>query len=547
MEHAHALDEDGWQISRPLHLPFGASFIHANRETMVPFYEGPLRQSNVTYFEGFVCSQGFVIVGDEASSNYILIGALTAHRSLTYFFVHIDQKCLRSVTIRQPSIRSGDASEELITLEGSSWKDLLIEYANKVRSLHGYSASRDSDDVVRGYCSWYYSYHNVTEMEFLENLSSLENRSDIFAPQFVQIDDGYQAHHGDWLETNSQWPSGLKSVAAQITGKGFQPGIWLMPLLASTDSRLYKSRPEWFVKGFDNTPLEIPGWSPPPEDRWVCLDITKQIVKDHIENLFTTLYDWGFRYFKLDGLGLSYPEGRREDQRESGISALRTALQIVRRSVKDSCILSCGAPYLSAIGLCDNARASADTGIYWRARGIPGEGPRGNGDADYLDPTIPCLYNAITQSLEKWWMFDTWFRVDPDVVIVRCDRSHLTIGEARISCLAAIITGTVFTSDRVSQLAPERASLLKRSSELRMAQARPWHPPGGQSTALTCFEGKVGNSKAYAVFNLSSADEHCNLSQFSHSESKHELLNDSPLIHDQITIKAHDAALIICP
>ena len=60
----------------------------------------------------------------------------------------------------------------------------------------------------------------------------------------------------------------------------------------------------------------------------------------------------------------------------------------------------------------------------------------------------------------NWWMFDRWFRADPDTVMARQDNALYTLGEARISTLAAILTGVSITSDHLGTIAPERYRLL---------------------------------------------------------------------------------------
>ena len=72
---------------------------------------------------------------------------------------------------------------------------------------------------------WYHFYHNISEQLFLQNLDALtEVRKDI-PYQVVELDDGYQSAWGDWTTTNSKFPHGLAQLAADITLKGFTPGL----------------------------------------------------------------------------------------------------------------------------------------------------------------------------------------------------------------------------------------------------------------------------------------------------------------------------------
>lgn len=455
---------DGWRAICTVSLPDSAGFFFRNRESLIPSDYGPEIRPHISCFDGDLCSQGLVILGDAARGCYVLIGALAATKSLTYLSVHVRQKRFDRLTISQPDVLGDAAAEPLIAIEGDDWRTLLTTYAERVRAHAGMKPLPVIDAPARGYCTWYYSYQNVTEVEFKSNLAMLENHRDRFAAYHAQIDDGYQNHHGDWLETNTNWPSSLEQVAADIAAKGFVPGIWTMPLLASTGSRLFREHAEWFIGGPDGSPLIIPGWSPPPEDRWVCLDASRPEVRQHLHRVFSTLRRWGYRYFKLDGLGMSYPAGHRFDKAATGISCLRDCLKIIREAAgADSVVMSCGGPFLAAVGLADQARVSGDTGKFWKADGVPGlAGLRGMEDWETQDPAMPSLSNAIEQSLNAWWRYDRWFRADPDVAMLRDENIHLTVGEARMSALVAMMAGVVFTSDRLDRMAPDRLDLLSR-------------------------------------------------------------------------------------
>jgi len=525
----------GWQKYFRLNLPLGASFFLRHREALIPSDYGPFRQENVSCFDGDLSSQGMLIVGATQPGKYLLVGALRAHRSLTYFSLHVRQKRLEGLTVYQPDMPADGEGEPLVVLEGLDWRHLLLEYAERVRVDANPRCSLPSPSV--GYCTWYYSYQQITEAGFFQNLETLASHRARFPVRVVQIDDGYQAHHGDWLTTGPDWPSSLATIAGRISAAGFVPGIWTMPLLASTASRIFHEHPDWFVHGRDGELVVIPGWSPKPDDKWVCLDASRNDVQRHLRDVFSCLYECGFRYFKLDGLGLSYPDGLREDGQATCISALRTGMQVIREAVHDSTVLSCGGPFLPSVGLADQARMSGDTGTRWKAVGIPGEGvPRNTRPWEDQDPTIPCLFNALRQTLQNWWMFDRWFLADPDVVMARDENTRLTAGEARLSALAAVLTGVVFTSDDLGKMAPERLSLLERVARLRMVDAFPIR----DGADYTLFSGKIGTSSALAVFNWSEEPLLLDLRSLGLSNPAMEWLNPASSFP---TLAGHDAAL----
>lgn len=537
-------ETEGWRAIYEVNLPFGAGFFLRSRESMVPSDYGPAIQRNVCYFDGDLNSQGVVILGDEESLTYCLIGAISAYRSLSYFSVSVRQKRFETVSVYQPDVKGLATPEELVILQGSDWKELLKQYAQRVSQYYGLTAFEGVGENVLGYCTWYYSYEGVSEEEFGRNLDGLAKFANVFPTHYAQIDDGYQTHHGDWLETNERWPSKLDVIARRVVEKGFLPGIWTMPLLASTASRLFREKPEWFVKNKNGDPVITPGWSQPPEHQWACLDASREDVLAHLEEVFSTLYAWGYRYFKMDGLGLSYPDGIRLLPDETGISALRSAMEVIRRAVKDSVILSCGGPYLATVGLANHSRMSGDTGNFWKARGLPnGSGPRLVQDWENLDPTIPCLYNALTQSLQHWWMYDRWFRADPDVVIVRDRKSHLTLGETRMSALSAILTGIVFTSDKLDEISEERMAILQRTARLRCLYPEPILE--SDAAEVSVYAGTVDGRPALAIFNWSREAQTWVPAELGFNGDFREMLHPQGLVAESITIPSHDAVLLV--
>ena len=108
--------------------------------------------------------------------------------------------------------------------------------------------ARASTDVASGWCSWYYYWQGVTEEAVVANLEELRRRRNELPMEYVQIDDGWQAEIGDWLEVNEKFPHGLKWLVERIHEAGFKAGLWLAPFLMGEKSRLWKEHPEWAVE-----------------------------------------------------------------------------------------------------------------------------------------------------------------------------------------------------------------------------------------------------------------------------------------------------------
>ena len=100
----------------------------------------------------------------------------------------------------------------------------------------------------------------------------------------VQIDDGYQAAIGDWLEPSGRIAS-IEAAAARIIDTGRMAGIWTSPLLVGESSRVAREHPDWLV----GDALAAEHWG----DRIRVLDVTHPDAADHLARVFRTLRAWG--------------------------------------------------------------------------------------------------------------------------------------------------------------------------------------------------------------------------------------------------------------
>ena len=80
-----------------------------------------------------------------------------------------------------------------------------------------------------GWCSWYFYFNEISEAEIRSNARWLAENLKEFGLQYVQIDDGWQgAGRGmnanrDWTTINDRFPSGMKTLAADIKKLGLKP------------------------------------------------------------------------------------------------------------------------------------------------------------------------------------------------------------------------------------------------------------------------------------------------------------------------------------
>ena len=74
-----------------------------------------------------------------------------------------------------------------------------------------------------GWCSWYYYYEDISEKVIRDNLKQIRDKKNMLPINLVQIDDGFEAQVGDWLEFNSRFPNGVIGISEEISMAGFTP------------------------------------------------------------------------------------------------------------------------------------------------------------------------------------------------------------------------------------------------------------------------------------------------------------------------------------
>ncbi|MDY5696134.1 MAG: alpha-galactosidase [Victivallales bacterium] len=510
--------ESGYRAEYRVNLPENAFFFYSTTNGMGLREElAPIRAASA--FESEYTSDDVIIIGDSEKSCYILAGALTAFRSLTHFSAVRHANKFYAINVWQPEIRKGETPERVLLLTGDDWRTLLVQYAEEVRKANNLPELPPAPHVT-GYCSWYYYYENLPQKDFLRNLEILKSAGNGSKPlvRIMQIDDGYQPYQGDWLERCEQWPDSMESVAARISDAGMVPGIWFMPFVASTASRVYRGHPDWFVRQADGAPALVQGWSPAPNHIWGFLDMTNDEVRNHIRNVCRTFYAWGFRYFKLDGLSYGLYPGKYHDPSATAVSAFRLGMKCIREALPDATILACSPVYLACLGYADHCRCGNDTKAEW-----------------------PMMSSAVHASLSRWWFFDRWFRADPDVLIVRHDRSALTPGERRISALSAILSGVAFTSDCYDLLSENERTLLNLGLELHMTGLFPQKWDYRKWDII--FTGTLNGRRALAVINDTQEEMEVDFSEFGFHSALSELLHPRGLCSGTVRIPPHDAML----
>lgn len=323
-----------------------------------------------------------------------------------------------------------------------------------------------------GWCSWYCFGPRVTAQQVLDNLDTIAR--EIPRLRYVQIDDGYQAAMGDWLDTGKAFGGDVIGVLKQIRARGFEPAIWVAPFIAEADSQLFKTHPDWFIKGEDGRPLPsntvtFGGWRHGP---WYALDGTHPEVQQHFERVFRTMREqWGVTYFKLDAnFWGAMHGGRFHDPKATRIEAYRRGMAAILRGSADSFILGCNHPIWPSFGLIHGSRSSEDIKRAWNK-----------------------IKQVALQNLNRNWQNGRLWWNDPDAVVLT---GELSEDEVRFHATATYASGgMILSGDDLTRMPAERMGMLQKLL-----------PPTGTAATFEDDALRVGvmlrgTTREYAVFN----------------------------------------------
>ena len=353
--------------------------------------------------------------------------------------------------IREKSMEAVVDAENLELAPGESWtledlwfgagsdrEALLAELGDLIKKNHPPICK---PPVPTGWCSWYCFGPMVSAKQVERNLDFIaKNMPEL---RYVQIDDGYQAAMGDWLETGKAFKGGIRDVLKKIQDAKLEPAIWVAPFIAEENSRVFQEHPDWFIMDADGKPLRsdkvtFGGWRNGP---WYAVDGTHPEAQKHLEQVFRTMREeWGCTYFKLDAnFWGAMHGGRFHDPKATRVEAYRRGMEAVLRGAGDSFVLGCNHPLWPSLGVVHGARSSGDTGRGW----------------DTFRGTTRETFHRNWQNGRFWWN-------DPDCVLLYGDKK-LTDAEFSFHATAIYAAGGMTLSgDDLPRLSPERLAMLRK-------------------------------------------------------------------------------------
>lgn len=364
----------------------------------------------------------------------------------------------------------------------------LESYADAVARHHGIELKPQAVD----YCTWYHARASE-EKKLAENTKFAAKHLAPFGLDVIQIDDDWQKltpsfskpetqRRGrgpvkTFVESKENYPSGMAATAANIRKHRFTAGLWFMPFAGGYRTSYFADKQDLFAHWPDGTPVEDPRWS------GTLLDLTNPKTQAFVHERTKRIYDWGYRYFKLDGLhtgtvtynvyvntdwrtqGLTNsrnfvgsqeslakidsnkPSTALHDPTKTHIEAYRIGLDTLRKAAPDAFLLGCN--------VSQNMRSMGAAFDKIDAMRIgPDNGRGGSGRWDHV--TKGALHGSNLYFLNA----RVWHN-DPDPVYVR-QSNPLESARWMVSWVA--VTGSMLTtSEQFSELPPERLDLLRRA------------------------------------------------------------------------------------
>ncbi|MFT5221822.1 MAG: alpha-galactosidase [Glaciecola sp.] len=443
--------EDGWQSWSPAGIrPIEATSPRPAREIWQTMAYRPETPAPAAGHQG----EGLVAIRREPDGPVDLFAAPDPTRAVP---------SIRVAHLGDRALVSANGPVEHLRLEGS-WHHVLTTWASMLANRLDVPSPAP---VTPGWCSWYCYWNKVTEQNIVDELQAMQ---DLELPvQTVQIDDGWQAEIGDWTTTSSRF-NDMAALAERIKQSGRRAGIWTAPFLVGAKSKIAHEHPEWLVKGAIACEQQ---W----DQRVGVLDVTHPGAAEHLREVFATLSNWGYRYFKIDFLYAAAMVGGRHQDTDP-IAAYRTGLQLIRDAIgPDAVLLGCGAPLLASIGMVDAMRVSPDVDPSTE----PADG----------DLSQPALRSALYSGRARAYQHDRWWVNDPDCLVLRPEVEHR---EAWADHCAAL-GGLAVSSDPLRSLDPRGLELTRALLQTSRKQGGVWDPealnPRGGVDLLTEAQGRL--------------------------------------------------------
>jgi len=325
--------------------------------------------------------------------------------------------------------------------------------------------------VPTGWMAWNIYFDQATAADNLKEARVAQKSLQPFGMEFWSIESWQgnsdvlpvaQFHNLDLSWNKKQFPNGMKAVADEIRSLGFRPGMWIVPFGTGNDE-FYAAHKKWFMHEPDGRPVRT--WSGK-----YTLDPTHPEARAHVKKMLQTYSrDWGFEFFKIDGMSESWsytaqqasrPEIRKNLYDPEAVAPTWTFIHAFREAIGDDRIfLACGTA-LTAPGVtdCDATRIGGDI----------------------VSPNQPVDWEHVKHqalaTLRRYYSHNIVAYNDPDTLMVN---PTLSLEEARVTTTVVSLPGQVmFSGDKLSELPAERMALIQKTlpvADIHPMDLYPWN------------------------------------------------------------------------
>ncbi len=428
------------------------------------------------------------LIYNRKSGESLFFGALTSDRLLTIFHLKVrpagdDTQILsyEAVATGTTEIMKGESlrgspaaeqvslslpllsgeslsSERLMFSVGSDYHAQLEQYGRAIKLLH--KARVDTPTPI-GWWSWTAYYFGLNQGAAITTAEFLAENLKEFGYNYYQIDEGYQYARGEYTTPDvNLFPRGLGYVGDEVRRRGLRFGVWTAPFEVSERAWVFQKHPDWLLHNSAGQLIHI-GHVTDHNDPLYVLDTTNPGAQNYLKQTYSTLYNWGVRFIKMDFMDDTAVEGAYFRPNTTALEAQRIGLNIIRNTVGDDVVLDKdGSPMLNPVGIVDTGRISQDTGHKFEA-----------------------TRDAASGVAARYYMNRNFFVADPDAFTVSTQtvsdeewhggQHPLTLEEAKVSIALAAVSGGMFEiGDDLPTLgaSPERLALVKNADLVNMAR-----------------------------------------------------------------------------
>ena len=431
---------------------------------------------------------GSQLIYNRHSGESLFLGALTSDRLLTIF--HLKERAAgvkagilsyEAVATGTTEIMKGESlkgspaseqvalslrvnagenlsSERLMFAVGTDYHEQLEQYGRAVRLLH---EARVNAPTPIGWWSWTAYYFGLSQGTAATNAYWLAQNLKQMGYTYFHIDEGYQYARGEYTTPDAKlFPLGVPYIADLARHNGLTFGLWTAPFEVSERAWVFQNHKDWLLHNAAGELIHI-GYVTEKQDALYVLDTTNPGAQNYLRQTYTTLYDLGVRFIKLDFMDDTAVEGSYHRPNTTALEAQRIGLKIIRSAVGEHVVLDKdGSPMLNPVGIVDAGRISQDTGH-----------------------TFDASRDAASGIAARYYMNRNFFIADPDAFTVSTqtvdDQSWhggqrpLTLDEAKVSIALAAAAGGMFEiGDDLPTLgaSAERLALAKNADLIDMAR-----------------------------------------------------------------------------